>query len=877
MKWPTYWPTSLLLLLVAQGSHLWEGSHSHSFVLAAPWDAKRILAARNKTRSLWYHGYGSYMKYAFPMDELAPLSCTGRGPDWYNPANVATNDVAGNFSVTLVDVLDTLVVLNDTTKFEEAVRNVVDYVSFNVDTKPQVFETTIRVLGGLLSAHQYANAPGQPFHIPWYRGQLLSLAHDLGKRLLPAFKTPTGIPYARINLRHGLTPGETLDTCTAGAGSLILEFGTLSRLTGDERFEKAAYKAFFALWNQRSDINLVGNTVNIYTGTWTYPEVNTIGAGVDSFYEYALKWYILSGEVEFLDVFQEAYAATMRYTRAPDGFWYRSTNIHTGDPTYNNVDSLSAFWPGLQVLAGDVENAIQSHLTYWHIWKKFSGLPEVWDMNYKVATSFQYPLRPEFVESTWYLYRATRDPFYLDIGERILHDLIWRAEVSCGLTGISDLRWNKQDDRMESFVLSETLKYLYLLFDEDNPLHKDDSNYVLTTEGHILSLNRTLERPISTIRRELRRVEHLECPVYRPPLLGAAEYRETGLTANIYGRQDMDYSRQLIMAPTTEAEESSWSYDGECHVPKVDLYTYNFLLSVTGKSVEEDLHPGPQKLLAVSDGYILQNMTGIRANIVSRMDGKGYDVTKLGPYSVKTGQIIYVNDTGLVRIPEGQKPLEAIKQPKRIPEIHLRLFMESMDPTIAQTVMNDVRSEVTVVASTAGFAGDPTSNDSTKGPIRFGHGEGVHLVRPKSNEYGCLPWNEKFNGEALVVKRGECTFLEKLVEATIAGASGVITLSDEEHGINPSTSQEEIQPYEDLLDDVAIVIVNRAESAVVTGLLDASELYGGRVVMAIAPASESGATKAEETTLDEKRTRAKEGNRVLYLNNHPLLNTRLMI
>lgn len=58
---------------------------------------------------------------------------------------------------------------------------------------------------------------------------------------------------------------------TAGAGSLILEFGTLSRLTGDERFERAAYKAFFALWNQRSDVGLVGNTVNIWSGVGCHP------------------------------------------------------------------------------------------------------------------------------------------------------------------------------------------------------------------------------------------------------------------------------------------------------------------------------------------------------------------------------------------------------------------------------------------------------------------------------------------------------------------------------------------------------------------------------------------------------------------------------
>lgn len=113
-------------------------------------------------------------------------------------ANIAANDVAGNFSLTLIDVLDTFVVLDDRQGFEKAVKNVLEWVSFDVNTKPQVFETTIRVLGGLLSGHIFANRTGQPFHLPWYRGELLELAYDLGKRLLPAFDTPTGLPYARV-------------------------------------------------------------------------------------------------------------------------------------------------------------------------------------------------------------------------------------------------------------------------------------------------------------------------------------------------------------------------------------------------------------------------------------------------------------------------------------------------------------------------------------------------------------------------------------------------------------------------------------------------------------------------------------------------------
>ncbi len=113
--------------------------------------------------------------------------------------NIADNDVAGNFSLTLIDSLDTLIVLNDRAGFEDAIHKVIRWVSFDVNTKPQIFETNIRVLGGLLSGHLFASRIGQPFHLPWYHGELLVMAHDLGQRLLPAFSTPTGLPYARVS------------------------------------------------------------------------------------------------------------------------------------------------------------------------------------------------------------------------------------------------------------------------------------------------------------------------------------------------------------------------------------------------------------------------------------------------------------------------------------------------------------------------------------------------------------------------------------------------------------------------------------------------------------------------------------------------------
>lgn len=91
-------------------------------------------------------------------------------------------------------------VIGDVQGFDTAVKNVIKSVSFDVNTRPQVFEVTIRVLGGLLSAHTFASRPNQPFYLRWYKDELLHMAHDLGNRLLPAFSTPTGIPYARVSI-----------------------------------------------------------------------------------------------------------------------------------------------------------------------------------------------------------------------------------------------------------------------------------------------------------------------------------------------------------------------------------------------------------------------------------------------------------------------------------------------------------------------------------------------------------------------------------------------------------------------------------------------------------------------------------------------------
>lgn len=399
---------------------------------------------------------------------------------------------------------------------------------------------------------------------PSQRAQkLLRLALDLADRLMPAFDTPTGLPYARVNLKKGIEPNEDPSTCSAAAGSLLLEFTLLSRLSGDPKFEDAARRAFMAVWERRSALNLIGNTINVMTGHWYAPGQSGIGAGIDSLYEYALKSAVMTDDDGFMDIWDDAYAAVMQHHRSIDGYYYRNVHLDLGSPLNNLVDSLSAFWPGLQVLAGDVENAVKSHLFYWKLWEKHSAMPEAFNYVNKTAEWNGYPLRPEAIESTYYLYQATQDDFYLEVGERMLKDLNRRTKTYCGFAVIHDVFSGKREDRMESFMLSETLKYLYLLFDTDNPINKADSGTVFTTEGHRLRIPFSLRPKPSLELIQYKQQEYAnanyQCPAYKP-------FKANGLLTGIRRRPDYDYVSTLVDMPLIK-DEGYWSHDAECLLP----------------------------------------------------------------------------------------------------------------------------------------------------------------------------------------------------------------------------------------------------------------------------------------------------------------------
>ncbi|XP_037496867.1 alpha-mannosidase I MNS4 [Jatropha curcas] len=368
--------------------------------------AEEAILLRDEVREMFYHAFDGYMEHAFPRDELRPLSCEGE-------------DTLGGYALTLIDSLDTLALLGDRERFTSSVEWIAKNLRFDINKTVSVFETSIRVLGGLLSAHLLASDYATGMRIPSYDNQLLDLAEDLARRMLPAFDTPTGIPFGSVNLLHGVDEHESKITSTAGGGTLTLEFGVLSRLTNNP--SKYSYQFQLAI---KIIILYLAPSCNWDAG---------IGTSIDSFYEYLLK-----------------------------------------------------------VLAGDIDPAIRTHAAFFSVWKRYGFTPEGFNLATLSVQNGQksYPLRPELIESTYWLYKATRDARYLDAGREMVASLQYGARCPCGYCHITDVEFHKQEDHMESFFLAETVKYLWLLFDlasgPDNLVENGPYKYIFSTEGHLL-------------------------------------------------------------------------------------------------------------------------------------------------------------------------------------------------------------------------------------------------------------------------------------------------------------------------------------------------------------------------------------------------------
>eukprot|EP00980_Cylindrotheca_fusiformis_P003096 scaffold720_cov114-Cylindrotheca_fusiformis.AAC.4 len=546
-----------------------------------PLPPSRIESNLNLIKEMFGHAYDSYMYNAYPASEVKPLSCKAAV---FDPVRIP--------ALTLIDSLDTLIILGNYTEFARSVERLRvlhnqmaeehKYLGkgglFRLNQNVSVFETNIRVLGGLLGAHQLAEAAmsnavlesevwdangavligdssklicgrdenmdeekdsedfsssilqcriadsaearsrNQTLRHWKYDGFLLELAQDIGERLLPAFSTRTGIPYGTVNLMNGIPKDETTIASLAGGGTLSLEMELLSRLTGNPEFGRAAKLSARALWMRRSRFNTYGKHICTRRGDWT-ESLSGIGSNSDSFYEYLLKHYILFPEdQDFWYSLLSSYGGVHNESRLGD--WYADVDLNRGLSTNGLArqvfEALMAFYPGMQTLLGELTPAAHSLNSFFLVREFLGFLPERFDFgSWKVdgggGTHF---LRPELLESAYFLHRATKGlhrQLNVDANDTAagysgwqwaadysLHTLNTLTRSKCGYASVRDLhpsitgaaglgapRKAKLLDDMPSFFLSETLKYLYLTFDDGNIVHADeDHEWVFTTEAH---------------------------------------------------------------------------------------------------------------------------------------------------------------------------------------------------------------------------------------------------------------------------------------------------------------------------------------------------------------------------------------------------------
>jgi mannosidase alpha-like ER degradation enhancer 2 len=421
-------------------------------------NAEKQTEMANRVRQEFLHAWNGYKQYAWGHDELKPLSKSYR--DWYSVS----------LDMTAVDALDTMILMGLDDEAAKTREFIAKNLSFDKDIYVKNFEITIRMLGGLLSSHQLTGDK-----------RLLALAEDLGNRLLPAFDSPTGMPYVNVNLKTGAVSGE--ETNPAEVGTLLIEFGTLSKLVGKPIYYDKAKHALVELYNRRSPIGLVGSGINIRTGAWT-DETSHIGSGIDSYYEYLLKAWLLFDDKDCEQMWKSSIKAVNQYLAddALTGFWYGQANMNSGKHVGTYFGALDAFIPGELALSGDLDHAKRLEESCYRMWTKWGIEPEV--LNYSDMTIVEkgYALRPEIIESAYYLYHFTKDPRYLDMGRTFFNGIVKYCRTDVAYAALSDVEKKTKADRMESFFLAETLKYLYLLFAQPDML--DLTKVVFNTEAH---------------------------------------------------------------------------------------------------------------------------------------------------------------------------------------------------------------------------------------------------------------------------------------------------------------------------------------------------------------------------------------------------------
>lgn len=441
------------------------------------------IQRKEKVKDAMRHAWSSYEKYAWSQDELQPQTKNGV-------------DSFGGLGATLIDSLDTLYIMGLDEEFQRAREWVANTLDFNKNYDASVFETTIRVVGGLLSAYDLSSDK-----------IFLDKAKDIADRLLPAWDTPSGIPYNTINLANGNphNPGWTGgDSILADSGTEQLEFIALTQRTGDPKYQKKVENVIEQLNKSFPADGLLPIYINPVSGTSSYSTI-TFGAMGDSFYEYLLKAWIQGNKTTAVKHYREMWERSMKglltlvRKTTPSSFTYICEK--NGDSLRDKMDELACFAPGMIALGsfdyGPEES--QKFLTLaeelaWTCYNFYQSTPtKLAGENYffhagqdmSVGTSWNI-LRPETVESLFYLWRLTGNKTYQEWGWNIFQAFEKNSRIETGYVGLKDVNTGIKDNMMQSFFLAETLKYFYLLFSPSSVIPLDE--WVFNTEAHPLKI-----------------------------------------------------------------------------------------------------------------------------------------------------------------------------------------------------------------------------------------------------------------------------------------------------------------------------------------------------------------------------------------------------
>ena len=478
--------------------------------------------------------WSAYRKYAWGQDELAPISGGGR-------------DTFGGWAANVVDNLDNLWMMGMKDEFEEAVQVVVnlDLTKCSLEMI-NVFETTIRHLGGLLSAYDLSGDE-----------RLLEKAKEFGSMLLVAFDTPNRMPITRWVWAEALGGKQEADehVLVAEIGSLSIEFTRLSMVTGDMRWYDAIDRIYQVLETQQQKTNLPGMwpvTVNARKQDFTDDSLFTLSSMSDSLYEYLPKMHALLGgtstryETLYASAMDTAIAHNLFRPMTPDSADILiSGSLRKESPTEPGVldpqgQHLVCFAGGMFALG----SRLFANATHLDIGKKLVDgciwtyrampqgiMPEVFRMlpcdsrkscawnetawhaairkdstdpiasiiaDYRLPPGFvqiqdhRYILRPEAIESVFLLYRITGAPHLLDAAWEMFEAIVHATETPLANAALRDISFTVEEvkagtgggqvDSMESFWMAETLKYFWLIFGETDVVDLDE--WVFNTEAH---------------------------------------------------------------------------------------------------------------------------------------------------------------------------------------------------------------------------------------------------------------------------------------------------------------------------------------------------------------------------------------------------------